>query len=116
MSCKYCKKRGHVIDDCYKLHNENKAATNPKRKQPTNSGQVSVEEDDTMMVNSSLFMIAIRSLMRNGFLILIACFICVLIKTGFQHMKLQPELMPYEHQKALLETAQLLVIYNQREL
>ena len=29
-SCKYCKKKWHIIDDCYKLQNKNKVATNHK--------------------------------------------------------------------------------------
>ena len=41
-----------------------------------------------MMVNSTLFFMAILSLMRNEFLILVARFICVLIGIGFEHMKL----------------------------
>ena len=45
-SCKYCKKKGLVIDDCYKLHNKNKAIANQKGKQSINSDQVSVVEDN----------------------------------------------------------------------
>ena len=45
-SYKYCMKKGHVIDDCYKLHNKNKETTNQKEEQPMNSRQVSVAEDD----------------------------------------------------------------------
>ena len=45
-SCKYCKKKGLVIDDCYKLHNKNKAIANQKGKQSINSHQVSVVEDN----------------------------------------------------------------------
>lgn len=43
--CKYCKRKGHAITDCYKLQNKNKATTEPKGKQQTNFGQVSVAED-----------------------------------------------------------------------
>ena len=45
-SCKYCKKKGHIIDYCYYLQNKNKAVANQKGNQPINSGQVSVGEDD----------------------------------------------------------------------
>ena len=45
-SCKYCKKKGHIIDYCYYLQNKNKAVANQKGNQPINSGQVSVIEDD----------------------------------------------------------------------
>ena len=45
-SCKYCKKKRHAIDDCYKLQNKNKAAANKKGKKSINSSQVSVVEDD----------------------------------------------------------------------
>ena len=31
-SCKYCKKKGHVIDDFYRLQNKNKAVANQKGK------------------------------------------------------------------------------------
>ena len=41
-----------------------------------------------MMVNSLLLLMEIPSLLRNGFLILVARFICVPIRTGFEHMKL----------------------------
>ena len=41
-----------------------------------------------VMVNSTLFLMAIISLLRNEFLIMDAHFICVLIGIGFQHMKL----------------------------
>ena len=43
---KSCKKKGHVIDDGYKLQNKNKATANKKGKQSINSGQVLVVEDD----------------------------------------------------------------------
>ena len=45
-SCKYFKKKGHVIDDCYKLQNKNKEAANQRGKQLINFGQASVVEDD----------------------------------------------------------------------
>ena len=45
-SCKYCKKKGHIIDYCYYLQNKNKVVANQKGNQPINSGQVSVGEDD----------------------------------------------------------------------
>ena len=43
---KYCKKKRHIIDDCYKLQNTNKAATNQKGKQPMDFDKVSVVEND----------------------------------------------------------------------
>ena len=42
----YCKKKGHIIDECYKLQNKNKATKKLKGKQPINSSEVSVVEDD----------------------------------------------------------------------
>ena len=38
-------KKGHVIDDSYKLQNKNKATANHKGKQLINSGQVRVVKD-----------------------------------------------------------------------
>ena len=48
-----------------------------------NSDQANVTEVIIVMVNSSLLMMAISNLPRNGFLILVAGFICVSIWTGF---------------------------------
>ena len=45
-SCKYCKKKRHAVDDCYKLQKKYKATENKKGKQSINSGQVSVVKDD----------------------------------------------------------------------
>ncbi|KAG8492401.1 hypothetical protein CXB51_009724 [Gossypium anomalum] len=43
---KFCKKKGHIKSECYKLQNKIKReATNQKEKQPENSGEADVVED-----------------------------------------------------------------------
>ncbi|KAG8500494.1 hypothetical protein CXB51_002743 [Gossypium anomalum] len=45
-TCNFCKKKGHIKSECYKLQNKIKReATNQKGKQPENSGEVDVVED-----------------------------------------------------------------------
>ena len=45
-TCKYCKKKGHIISKWYKLKNNNKKAFEQKRKQPENYGEANVAEDN----------------------------------------------------------------------
>ena len=40
------RKKGHIISKCYKLQNKNKRASEQKGKQPENSGEASVAEDN----------------------------------------------------------------------
>ena len=44
--CNYCKKKGHIKSECYKLQNKNKRASeNQREKQPVKSGEGDVVED-----------------------------------------------------------------------
>lgn len=55
-SWKYYNKKGHVIEDCDKLYNRNKAATNQKGKQTMNFDHISVAEgspNDGELINVS---------------------------------------------------------------
>ncbi|KAG8498715.1 hypothetical protein CXB51_005041 [Gossypium anomalum] len=45
-TCNFCKKKGHIKSECYKLQNKIKGeAANQKGKQPENSGEADVVED-----------------------------------------------------------------------
>ncbi|KAG8499626.1 hypothetical protein CXB51_006086 [Gossypium anomalum] len=45
-TCNFCKKKGHIKSECYKLQNKIKReAANQKGKQPENSGEANVVED-----------------------------------------------------------------------
>ncbi|KAG8492823.1 hypothetical protein CXB51_010147 [Gossypium anomalum] len=45
-TCNFCKKKGHIKSECYKLHNKIKReAANQKGKQPKNFGKADVVED-----------------------------------------------------------------------
>ncbi|KAG8472622.1 hypothetical protein CXB51_034312 [Gossypium anomalum] len=45
-TCNFCKKKGHIKSECYKLQNKKKReAANQKEKQPENSGEADVVED-----------------------------------------------------------------------
>ncbi|KAG8489449.1 hypothetical protein CXB51_017818 [Gossypium anomalum] len=45
-TCNFCKKKGHIKSECYKLQNKIKReASNQKGKQPENSGEADVVED-----------------------------------------------------------------------
>lgn len=44
--CHFCRKKGHIIADYYKLKNIKMAATKENEKRPENTGKVSVVEDD----------------------------------------------------------------------
>ncbi|KAG8472381.1 hypothetical protein CXB51_035329 [Gossypium anomalum] len=45
-TCNFCKKKGHIKSECYKLQNKIKReAANQKEKQPENSGEADVVED-----------------------------------------------------------------------
>ncbi|KAG8487052.1 hypothetical protein CXB51_020705 [Gossypium anomalum] len=45
-TCNFCKKKGHIKSECYKLHNKIKReTTNQKGKQPENSSEADVVED-----------------------------------------------------------------------
>ena len=46
-TCRYCKKKGHIKSECYKLQNKNKkVAANQKGKQLEKSGEANVVEDE----------------------------------------------------------------------
>ena len=57
-TCKYCKKKGHIIDECYKLQNKNKrAGEDHKRNKPEKSGEADVAEkynDGELLVASDI--------------------------------------------------------------
>ena len=42
----HCKKKGHIKSECYKLQNKDKRTSKHKGKQPKNSGEASVTEDN----------------------------------------------------------------------
>ena len=45
-TCRYCKKKGHILPECYKLQNKNKrAGENQKGKQPEKSGEAEFAKD-----------------------------------------------------------------------
>ncbi|KAG8473125.1 hypothetical protein CXB51_035068 [Gossypium anomalum] len=57
-TCNFCKKKGHIKSECYKLQNKIKReTTNQKRKQPKNFGEADVVEDysdgELLAVNNS---------------------------------------------------------------
>lgn len=58
-----------------------------KKEQLENSNEASVAEDDYSDRELQVVSNGDSNLARNGFFIQVARFICILIETGFQHMK-----------------------------
>lgn len=70
--CHFCKKKGHIRADCYKLKKRNRidAATIDNGKQLENKGQANVKE------NFLLFLMGIPNLVNIRYLTRLVNFIC----------------------------------------
>ena len=78
-TCRYCKRKGHIKSECYKLQNKNKkVAANQQGKQLEESGEANVVEDEYSdgKILVFFFFMATPNLARIWFLILVAHFMC----------------------------------------